>query len=130
MKHLLSTHLFVNHRLTAVWLERIWEAGIAEIEISEGEESVRISRYPAGGAQTLSITVPATLKQLGESGGLTELLYFGSTSHMKAVEACYSPDSTWEWVTCLDGGQDSWEFKNSFSFGDVLSGLSETAETP
>lgn len=33
MRHVLSTHFFVNHRLTTVWLERIWEAGIPEVEI-------------------------------------------------------------------------------------------------
>jgi sugar phosphate isomerase/epimerase len=33
MNHVLSTHLFVNHRLTAVWLERIWDAGIPAVEI-------------------------------------------------------------------------------------------------
>ncbi len=31
-------------------IELLEESGIAEIEISEGEESVRISRYPKGGA--------------------------------------------------------------------------------
>ncbi|HSR29004.1 MAG TPA: hypothetical protein VLY63_00460, partial [Anaerolineae bacterium] len=77
-----------------------------------------------------SATVPATLKLLGEGGGRTKLFYFGSTSHMKAVEACYSPDSTWEWVPCLGGGQDSWEFQNGLAFGDVPAGLSETVETP
>jgi sugar phosphate isomerase/epimerase len=29
----LSTHLFVNHRLTTVWLDRIWSAGIPFVEI-------------------------------------------------------------------------------------------------
>jgi len=33
MKHVLSTHLFVNHRLTTVWLDRIWNAGIPAVEI-------------------------------------------------------------------------------------------------
>lgn len=33
MKHVLSTHLFVNHRLTTVWFDRIWEAGISAVEI-------------------------------------------------------------------------------------------------
>lgn len=33
MKHALSTHLFVNHRLTSVWLERIWDAEIPAVEI-------------------------------------------------------------------------------------------------
>ncbi len=31
-------------------IELLEESGIAEIEINEGEESVRISRYPAAGA--------------------------------------------------------------------------------
>lgn len=33
MEHVLSTHLFVNHRLTAVWLEKIWQAGVPAVEI-------------------------------------------------------------------------------------------------
>ena len=33
MQHVLSTHLFVNHRLTTVWLERIRQAGIPAVEI-------------------------------------------------------------------------------------------------
>lgn len=32
-------------------IELLEESGVAEIEISEGEESVRISRFPKGGAQ-------------------------------------------------------------------------------
>ncbi|MEP7354975.1 MAG: TIM barrel protein [Acidobacteriota bacterium] len=33
MQRVLSTHLFVNHRLTTVWLDRIWDAGIPQVEI-------------------------------------------------------------------------------------------------
>lgn len=33
MKHALSTHLFVNHRLTTSSLDRIWNAGIPAVEI-------------------------------------------------------------------------------------------------
>jgi sugar phosphate isomerase/epimerase len=33
MDHLLSTHFIVNHRLTTVWLDRIWQSGIAAVEI-------------------------------------------------------------------------------------------------
>lgn len=33
MKRALSTHLFVRHRLTTVWLDRIWDAGIPLCEI-------------------------------------------------------------------------------------------------
>ena len=36
-------------------IELLEESGIAEIEISEGEESVRISRYPAGGTHAAPI---------------------------------------------------------------------------
>ena len=33
MQHALSTHLFVKHRLTTVWLDRVWDAGIPLVEI-------------------------------------------------------------------------------------------------
>jgi sugar phosphate isomerase/epimerase len=33
MDHAISTHVISNHRLTTVWLERIWEAGIPAVEI-------------------------------------------------------------------------------------------------
>jgi sugar phosphate isomerase/epimerase len=33
MQHVLSTHLFTRHRLTTVWLERIWNAGFTGVEI-------------------------------------------------------------------------------------------------
>lgn len=33
MNLMLSTHLFVRHRLTTVWLERVWDAGFSAVEI-------------------------------------------------------------------------------------------------
>ncbi|HKU17551.1 MAG TPA: acetyl-CoA carboxylase biotin carboxyl carrier protein [Steroidobacteraceae bacterium] len=47
-------------------IELLEESGIAEIEISEGEESVRISRYPAGGAQPAPVVhyAPAPMPQM------------------------------------------------------------------
>ena len=33
MQHVLSTHLFVNHRLTVAMLDRVWHAGIPAVEI-------------------------------------------------------------------------------------------------
>src|SRR5579884_805376 len=33
MNHVLSTHLFANHRLSTVWLDRIWDANIPAVEI-------------------------------------------------------------------------------------------------
>jgi acetyl-CoA carboxylase biotin carboxyl carrier protein len=40
-------------------IELLEESGIAEIEISEGEESVRISRYPTGAAAPVMHYAPA-----------------------------------------------------------------------
>jgi acetyl-CoA carboxylase biotin carboxyl carrier protein len=40
-------------------IELLEESGIAELEISEGEESVRISRYPPGGVQHIAVAAPA-----------------------------------------------------------------------
>jgi len=40
MKHALSTHLFVNHRLTTVWLDRIWDAGIPMVEMFCARQSL------------------------------------------------------------------------------------------
>ncbi|HEY5569113.1 MAG TPA: acetyl-CoA carboxylase biotin carboxyl carrier protein [Gammaproteobacteria bacterium] len=40
-------------------IELLEESGIAEIEISEGEESVRISRYPQGGV--VATTAPTVI---------------------------------------------------------------------
>jgi sugar phosphate isomerase/epimerase len=33
VEHVLSTHLFVNHRLNTVWLDKIWQAGVPAVEI-------------------------------------------------------------------------------------------------
>jgi acetyl-CoA carboxylase biotin carboxyl carrier protein len=39
-------------------IELLEESGISEIEISEGEESVRISRYPKQGAVATTVAAP------------------------------------------------------------------------
>ena len=54
-------------------IELLEESGIAEIEITEGEDSVRISRYPAGGAPPVTAPVyaaPATAPVPPPSAGL------------------------------------------------------------
>ena len=33
MDHVLSTHLFANHRLNTVYLDKIWDAGVPAVEI-------------------------------------------------------------------------------------------------
>ena len=46
-------------------IELLEESGIAEIEISEGEESVRISRYPPGGVAPVSIAPAPAIAAAG-----------------------------------------------------------------
>ena len=40
-------------------IELLEESGIAELEITEGEDAVRISRYPAAGAPIAAMAAPA-----------------------------------------------------------------------
>jgi acetyl-CoA carboxylase biotin carboxyl carrier protein len=42
-------------------IELLEESGIAEIEITEGEESVRISRYPAAGVAPMQMMAPQVM---------------------------------------------------------------------
>ena len=50
-----------------------------------------------------------------EWDGLNGMYSDGSTK-IEATELCYSPDSSWEWVPCADGGYDSWQFDNPIAF--------------
>jgi acetyl-CoA carboxylase biotin carboxyl carrier protein len=49
----------VDIRKVKKLIELLEESGIAEIEISEGEESVRISRYPQGMTVAHGVPMPA-----------------------------------------------------------------------
>lgn len=49
-------------------IELLEESGIAELEISEGEESVRISRYPPGGSVQHYAVAPAPLASHASAG--------------------------------------------------------------
>ena len=50
-------------------IELLEESGIAEIEITEGDDSVRISRYPTSGyaaaAQPVAVQAPAVAASAG-----------------------------------------------------------------
>jgi len=48
-------------------IELLEESGISELEISEGEESVRISRYPRGGAAPVVQAIQAPPMQAAAS---------------------------------------------------------------
>jgi len=52
----------VDIRKVKKLIELLEESGISELEISEGEESVRISRYPRGAVQT-AVGVPGPVAQ-------------------------------------------------------------------
>lgn len=39
-------------------------------------------------------------------------LYFNGAAHMTATEICYSSNSTTDWVPCINGGKDTWDFTN------------------
>jgi acetyl-CoA carboxylase biotin carboxyl carrier protein len=51
----------VDIRKVKKLIELLEESGIAEIEISEGEESVRISRYPQSGFMSFAPPAPAPM---------------------------------------------------------------------
>ena len=53
-------------------IELLEESGIAEIEISEGEESVRISRYPPGGVAPVSIAPAPAIAAAGAAAPSAE----------------------------------------------------------
>ena len=56
-------------------IDLVQESGIGELEITEGEEKVRISRNPAGGAQVMMVPQGAAALQpmtTGPSGGSLE----------------------------------------------------------
>jgi acetyl-CoA carboxylase biotin carboxyl carrier protein len=62
----------VDIRKVKKLIELLEESGISEIEISEGEESVRISRYPKPGTvsvQTVSAPAAAPLQPVAGANG-------------------------------------------------------------
>jgi acetyl-CoA carboxylase biotin carboxyl carrier protein len=57
-------------------IELLDESGIAEIEITEGEESVRISRYPQGGpaaAMPIAVAAPVAAAPLAAAPAATPI---------------------------------------------------------
>lgn len=49
-------------------IELVEESGIAELEITEGEESVRIGRYPAGGQAPAQTASPINIEDRASAG--------------------------------------------------------------
>jgi LysM repeat protein len=68
-----------------------------------------------------ALDVPVPLKLIGNNGMYTQARFFGRTTHMKAQESCYSSGSSWDWVLCLNGGLDTWDFANPVTLEDLIS---------
>ena len=83
-------------------IELLEESGIAELEISEGEETVRISRYPRGGAAPIvqyqaaaaPVAAPAAATAApATSGGPAAVAHSGHTVVSPMVGTYYSSPS-------------------------------------
>jgi acetyl-CoA carboxylase biotin carboxyl carrier protein len=63
----------VDIRKVKKLIELLEESGIAEIEISEGDDSVRISRYPQGGMSApVAIPMPAAAPPTPDAASIPE----------------------------------------------------------
>ena len=75
-------------------IELLEESGVSEIEIKEGEESVRISRHPTGVMHTFAApaqyTVPSATAAVGAMAGAAPGAVVGATPPAAPV---HSPDS-------------------------------------
>jgi hypothetical protein len=68
-----------------------------------------------------SVVLPATLEHIPYQD--LDKYFTNGVGHMKAVETCYSPNSSWDWVPCQNGGSDSWDFTilwNSALLGAIV----------
>ncbi len=98
-------------------IELLEESGIAEIEINEGEESVRISRYPTAGAampmQQFAAPMPAAAPVAAEAESTTESpAISGHTVNAPMVGTFYTSASPGAPVFCKVG--------DSVSEGDTV----------
>ncbi len=110
------------------------EYGYSQTEYKEyGSVLLEIPDIPPGKSTTLYIPLQpcsvadqngGTCGQFEDFEGMKPIYYKGVTK-MKAVEACYSTGSSWEWVPCTDGGQDNWEFDNPISNTSIAEPWSE-----
>jgi hypothetical protein len=55
-----------------------------------------------------SVVLPATLEHIPYQD--LDKYFTNGVGHMKAVETCYSSNSSWDWVPCTGGGSDAWDF--------------------
>ncbi len=108
-------------------IELLEESGIAELEISEGEESVRISRWPTGGsapmmmAQPQHISMPAPSASGGGSAPSPALAGdIGAASDLPAGHVVTSPMVGTFYRAPSPGAKDFVEVGQSVKVGDTL----------
>ena len=76
-------------------IELLEESGVSEIEIKEGEESVRISRHPTGVVHTYAAPAPYPASPATSGGAATGASPGGASGGGSAASAApaHSPDS-------------------------------------
>ena len=107
-------------------IELLEESGIAELEISEGEESVRISRWPTGGsapmmmAQPQHISMPAPSAPAGGASAPTPAGDIGAASELPPGHVVTSPMVGTFYRAPSPGAKDFVEIGQSVKVGDTL----------
>lgn len=74
-----------------------------------------------------SVVLAATLEHI--QGQDLDKDFTNGVGHMKAVETCYSPNSSWDWVPCQNGGSDAWDFTILWNSALQLQGAMQQGAT-
>src|SRR6476469_9145717 len=95
MHKILSSHLFVNHRLTTVWLERVRDAGFDHIEIfcarqhldyRNGAQVKELSHwFNASGLKVWSLHAPMYNDEVWGRSGPQSIINIAETSKVKRI---------------------------------------------
>ncbi len=108
-------------------IELLEESGVAEIEISEGEESVRISRWPTGGSAPMMMAQPQHISMPASStptGGATSSPAptgdIGAASDLPPGHVVTSPMVGTFYRAPSPGAKDFVEVGQSVKGGDTL----------
>lgn len=72
-------------------IELLKDSGIAELEIKEGEEAVRISRHPSGGAAQYSPAAPVPIGEGAPPGNLAPIAQSAQAADVPEGHKVVSP---------------------------------------
>jgi acetyl-CoA carboxylase biotin carboxyl carrier protein len=104
-------------------IELLEESGISELEITEGEESVRISRHPRGGATTQYVAAPAAPLPAAAPASpapAATAAASGSTDRRKADHTVTSPMVGTFYASPSPGAKSFVEIGSEVKLGQVL----------